>query len=85
VPEPESRPDLTAAPLELTVVKGLVDAVSHLALGHVFVANMTGNVVFLAFAVAGAARKLASIGAMLGGAVAGVLLLAMNRALSDGR
>ena len=67
MPEPESRPDLTAAPLELTVVKGLVDAVSHLALGHVFVANMTGNVVFLAFAVAGAARKLASIGAMLGG------------------
>ena len=46
---------------------------------------MTGNVVFLAFAVAGAARKLASIGAMLGDAVAGVLLLAMNRALSDGR
>ena len=85
MPEPESRPDLTAAPLELTVVKGLVDAVSHLALGHVFVANMTGNVVFLAFAVAGAARKLASIGAMLGDAVAGVLLLAMNRALSDGR
>ena len=85
MPEPESRPDLTAAPLELTVVKGLVDAVSYLALGHVFVANITGNVVFLAFAAAGAARTLASIGAMLGGAVAGVLLLAMNRALSDGR
>ena len=34
----------------LTIVTGLVDAVSYLALGHVFVANMTGNVVFLGFA-----------------------------------
>jgi len=40
--------------LGLTVVTGLVDAVSYLALGHVFTANMTGNVVFLGFAVAGA-------------------------------
>jgi uncharacterized membrane protein YoaK (UPF0700 family) len=38
----------------MTVVTGLVDAFSYLALGHVFVANMTGNVVFLGFAVAGA-------------------------------
>jgi hypothetical protein len=30
----------------LTVVTGLVDASSYLVLGHVFVANMTGNVVF---------------------------------------
>ncbi|MDB5955270.1 YoaK family protein [Ramlibacter sp.] len=36
----------------LTGVTGLVDAVSYLALGRVFVANMTGNVVFLGFAVA---------------------------------
>jgi uncharacterized membrane protein YoaK (UPF0700 family) len=40
--------------LLLTVVTGLVDAFSYLVLGHVFVANMTGNVVFLAFAIAGA-------------------------------
>jgi uncharacterized membrane protein YoaK (UPF0700 family) len=40
--------------LVLTVVTGLVDAVSYLGLGHVFVANMTGNVVFLAFALTGA-------------------------------
>ena len=33
----------------LTVVTGLVDAFSYLRLGHVFVANMTGNVVFLGF------------------------------------
>lgn len=40
--------------VSLTVVTGLVDAFSYLTLGHVFVANMTGNVVFLAFALAGA-------------------------------
>jgi uncharacterized membrane protein YoaK (UPF0700 family) len=38
----------------MTVVTGLVDSFSYLVLGHVFVANMTGNVVFLGFAVAGA-------------------------------
>ena len=38
----------------LTVVTGLVDAVSFISLGRVFVANMTGNVVFLGFALAGA-------------------------------
>ncbi|GAB3073415.1 YoaK family protein [Intrasporangium mesophilum] len=38
----------------LTVFTGIVDAVSILALGRVFVANMTGNVVFVGFAVAGA-------------------------------
>ncbi len=40
--------------LALTVVSGLVDSFSYLVLGHVFVANMTGNVVFLAFALVGA-------------------------------
>jgi len=39
----------------LTIVTGLVDAVSYLKLGHVFVANMTGNVVLLGFAAGGAA------------------------------
>ncbi|MEU6852040.1 YoaK family protein [Actinacidiphila alni] len=39
--------------LALTVVTGLVDAFSYLALGRVFVANMTGNVVFMAFSLAG--------------------------------
>ena len=38
----------------MTLVTGLVDSFSYLVLGHVFVANMTGNVVFLAFAIAGA-------------------------------
>ncbi|HUY52530.1 MAG TPA: YoaK family protein [Streptosporangiaceae bacterium] len=38
-----------AALLTLTAVTGLVDAVSYLRLGRVFVANMTSNVVFLGF------------------------------------
>jgi hypothetical protein len=37
--------------LALTAVTGLVDAVSILRLGRVFVANMTGNVVFTGFAL----------------------------------
>ncbi|SDE49681.1 YoaK family protein [Pseudonocardia oroxyli] len=39
--------------LLLTLVTGVIDAVSLLALGRVFVANMTGNVVIMGFAVAG--------------------------------
>src|SRR5438876_12016590 len=60
----------------LTIVTGLVDAVSYLKLGHVFVANMTGNVVFLGFAVAGAPdfsipASLIAIAAFLVGALTG--------------
>ncbi len=64
----------------LTVVTGLIDAYSYLELRHVFVANMTGNVVFLAFSLAGApgfvwwAAALAvaafSAGALAGGRIA---------------
>jgi uncharacterized membrane protein YoaK (UPF0700 family) len=49
VPSPLGTRQTVAALLILTVVTGLVDAVSYLRLGHVFVANMTGNVVFLGF------------------------------------
>lgn len=35
--------------LLLTFATGLIDAISVLALGHVFVANMTGNVIFPGF------------------------------------
>lgn len=61
--------------LVLTVVTGLVDAVSFLALGHVFVANMTGNVVFLGLAAAGAAEVSALTSAVAIGAflVAGII------------
>jgi uncharacterized membrane protein YoaK (UPF0700 family) len=40
--------------VSMTLVTGLVDAFSYLVLGHVFVANMTGNIVLLGFALAGA-------------------------------
>jgi uncharacterized membrane protein YoaK (UPF0700 family) len=39
--------------LLLSATTGLVDAASVLGLGRVFTANMTGNVVFLGFAIAG--------------------------------
>ena len=66
---------LLAALLTLTVVTGLVDAVSYLGLGHVFTANMTGNVVLFGFAAAGAAgfsmsATLTSLGFFLVGAAA---------------
>src|SRR6185312_5796563 len=47
------RHPLARALLVLTFTTGLVDAVSYLGLGHVFTANMTGNVVFLGFGIAG--------------------------------
>jgi uncharacterized membrane protein YoaK (UPF0700 family) len=66
--------------LMLTIVTGLVDAFSYLELHHVLVANMTGNVVFLAFALGGVsgfvwwASLLAifmfMLGALIGGRVA---------------
>ncbi|KFI54063.1 membrane protein [Bifidobacterium sp. UTCIF-37] len=43
---------LSPALVILTYVAGLVDALSYLALGHVFVANVTGNIVFLGFSIA---------------------------------
>jgi hypothetical protein len=61
--------------VSLTVVTGLVDSFSYLVLGHVFVANMTGNVVFVAFALAGAggfsvASSVTAIAAFLVGGLA---------------
>ncbi|HZQ82650.1 MAG TPA: YoaK family protein [Gaiellaceae bacterium] len=62
--------------LTLTLVTGLVDATSYLKLGHVFVANMTGNVVFLGFGIAGAGgisvwASLVALGSFLIGSVGG--------------
>jgi uncharacterized membrane protein YoaK (UPF0700 family) len=59
----------------LTIVTGIVDAVAYLKLGHVFVANMTGNIVFLGFAAAGAnglsvAGSLLALACFLPGGVA---------------
>jgi uncharacterized membrane protein YoaK (UPF0700 family) len=71
---PGAPTPLLRALVVLTLISGLVDAVSYLGLGHVFTANMTGNVVILGFAAAGAPgfsvpASLASLGAFLLGAV----------------
>ncbi|MET3986930.1 YoaK family protein [Streptomyces sp. PvR034] len=59
----------------LTFVSGLVDAVSFLGLDHVFVANMTGNVAFLGFALAGYGELSAGASALaLGAFLAGALI-----------
>ena len=58
---------LSPALVILTFVAGLVDALSYLALGHVFVANVTGNIVFLGFAFAHrAGLRLVDFGAHAG-------------------
>jgi uncharacterized membrane protein YoaK (UPF0700 family) len=49
VESPVSQRLTVTALLLMTFATGLVDAVSVLELGHVFVANMTGNVIFLGF------------------------------------
>ncbi|MFP3459924.1 YoaK family protein [Arthrobacter globiformis] len=66
--------------MALTLVTGVVDAVGYLGLDRVFTGNMTGNVVILAMALAGAANlptlgPLVALGAfLLGAAVAGFTL-----------
>lgn len=78
----EHRPgesSLVAVLLILTLVTGLVDATTYLGLGHVFAANMTGNIVLLGFALAGAGEisataSLVSLAAFLIGSAAGGVL-----------
>jgi uncharacterized membrane protein YoaK (UPF0700 family) len=81
VPSPLRRRNTVGALLTLTVVTGLVDAVSYLRLGRVFVANMTGNFVFLGFSAdphAGlsAGASIVAIGGFVLGALAGGRLAA---------
>lgn len=76
-PTAEAKRALPYVLVLLTVVTGMVDAVSYLGLGHVFTANMTGNIVLLGFAFAGAGQVSISasllalacflVGAALGG------------------
>jgi uncharacterized membrane protein YoaK (UPF0700 family) len=68
----------------LTVSTGAVDAMSWMALGKVFSAFMTGNIVFLAFRTAGAAgpsvpRVLAAVLAFAAGAVVGARVAGPQR------
>lgn len=87
---PSSSDPLPAALIAITVTTGLIDAVSYLGLGQVFTANMTGNIVFLGFALAGTpslsvGRSLASLGAFLLGAVVGGRIGVMLAQGSRGR
>ena len=76
---PNTEKVIPYALLGMTAVTGLVDAVSFLSLGRVFTANMTGNIVLLAFAtahvsglsIARSSTALLSflIGAILGGRI----------------
>ena len=73
------RHPLARTLLVLTFTTGLVDAVSYLGIGHVFTANMTGNVVFLGFGIAGSGglpvvAPLISLAAFLVGAGGGGVL-----------
>lgn len=76
---------LAALLLVLTFASGIVDAVSFLSLGHVFVAAMTGNLLFIAFAFAGepgfsVVASLVALGAFVGGSVIGGHLVDRARA-----
>jgi uncharacterized membrane protein YoaK (UPF0700 family) len=70
------RHPLTRALLVLTLTTGVIDAASYLGLGHVFTANMTGNIVLLGFGIAGGSglpvvAPLVSLAAFLVGASLG--------------
>ncbi len=83
---PTTEKVIPYALLGMTAVTGLVDAVSFLSLGRVFTANMTGNIVLLAFATArvpglSIARSLTALLAFLVGAVLGGRVMA--RASAD--
>lgn len=67
---------LARALLALTFTTGLIDATCYLGLGHVFTANMTGNVILLGFGIAGGyglpvVAPLVSLGGFLAGAAVG--------------
>ena len=59
--------------LALTLLSGFVDATTVLSLGHVFVANMTGNLVFIGFGLARTAGfSLATSLIAFGGFIVGI-------------
>jgi uncharacterized membrane protein YoaK (UPF0700 family) len=78
---PTTEKVIPYALLGMTAVTGLVDAVSFLTLGRVFTANMTGNIVLLAFATAhvsglSVARSITALSSFLVGAIFGGCIMA---------
>ncbi len=85
---PTTEKVIPYALLGMTAVTGLVDAVSFLSLGRVFTANMTGNIVLLAFATAhvsglSIARSLTALLAFGAGAILGGRVMARANADSQ--
>jgi uncharacterized membrane protein YoaK (UPF0700 family) len=70
----------TAGLLLLTASTGVIDADSYLALDHVFTGNMTGNVLFIGFALVGVAgipfvnNAIALLGFVAGSIVSGRII-----------
>ncbi|MEV0659785.1 YoaK family protein [Actinomadura luteofluorescens] len=74
----------------LTIMTGLVDSVSFLELGNVFVANMTGNIIFLGLGLGGSGTEIMltalstgffCVGAVVGGHLAFTRLAHRGRLL----
>src|SRR6266478_6895064 len=87
---PSTEKVIPYALLGMTAVTGLVDAISFLSLGRVFTANMTGNIVLLAFATAhvsglSIARSLTALLAFGAGAILGGRVMARANADSQFR
>jgi uncharacterized membrane protein YoaK (UPF0700 family) len=84
VSEKSISPNRDLRPLQvvlvvLSFVTGMVDAVTYLGFGHVFAANMTGNVIVLGFALGGASdisatASIVSLAAFVVGAAASARL-----------
>jgi uncharacterized membrane protein YoaK (UPF0700 family) len=76
VPNDARDGPLPALFLALTAVAGALNAISYLRLDHTFVANMTGNIMFVGFALVGAHgvslwASLLAVVAFVSGALAG--------------
>jgi uncharacterized membrane protein YoaK (UPF0700 family) len=73
---PRENTGLIVVLLVMTAATGIVDAVSYLGLGHIFTANMTGNIVLMGFRLGGTSgvslsRSVIALFCFMLGAVAG--------------
>ncbi|MFB7371718.1 YoaK family protein [Streptomyces sp. NPDC056222] len=84
--KPRAGGALTSIMIVLTLTTGMIEAVGFLALGPVFTAMQTGNLLLLSFAVTGAAGlSPAAAGVSCAGFVAGALLGSLLESTVDTR
>lgn len=84
--KPRAGGALTSIMIALTLTTGMIEAVSFLALGPVFTAMQTGNLLLLAFAVTGAAGlSPAAAGISCAGFVVGAVLGSLLESTVDVR